>query len=86
MLNEQLKNRSMKNEVKVGMKFINPTKRRWPYQVSEIDEKIVVISWIENKVIKSTLYEMWEVVRYLDKKIWEVADPSTNMNHPVKSN
>ncbi len=29
----------MKNEVKVGMKFINPTKRRWPYQVSEIDEK-----------------------------------------------
>ena len=68
-------------EIKEGMKFINPTKKRWPYQISCVDGEIIVVSWIQEGDIVSTLYELWEIKRYVKNGTWILADPKTSVNH-----
>ncbi len=68
-------------KLKIGLKFRHKAKPQWVYQISEVDENDVIISWLVGDVINSTLYERSEVNKYFENGIWRQVSSETSIIH-----
>ncbi len=68
-------------KLKIGLKFINKDKPQWAYQISEVDEMDIIVSWLVGDIINSTLYNRIEVGKYFTNRTWQVVSADTSIKH-----
>lgn len=71
-----------KTLIREGLKFQHIQKPEWSYQISDIEDDLVVVSWILNKNIKSTTYEIKDVEKYFSEGTWVVVSSDISVVHP----